>query len=278
MPARIPGPLGDWTFGSIDDGILLPRWGFPQLFLGLPGSLAPLLLADADPAGPPGKLTEEDYAEAARQLHCEVAAIKAVAYTETKRGAFDEQGRPTILYERHIFHKLTNGKYDKEYPDLSNRKAGGYGKFKEQYGKLERASKLNADAARSACSWGMFQIMGMNYREAGYASLDDFVKAMQRSEQDHLRAFVNFIQGNQALLSAIQKHEWASFARHYNGSDYKKNQYDTKIATAYARFAGLVPAKPAPHHALPKHHTGHGHRRPAPQPSAQPPQVEQRLP
>jgi len=273
MGARVPGPLGDWTFGSIDDGILLPRWAFPQLSLGLPGTLAPLLLPDAGAAAAiaPAKLTEQDYADAARQLGCDVAAIQAVAATETQRDAFDSQGRPTILYERHIFHRLTGGKYDKAHPDLSNPKAGGYGKFSEQYGKLQRAAKLDSDAAYSSCSWGMFQIMGENYKQAGFASLDAFVKAMKNSEQDHLRAFVNFIQNNKALLAAIQKRDWVSFARHYNGSGYKKNRYDTKLANAYAQFAGLVPASPAPHHALPRQKSGHGQRQKPPAQPVEPP-------
>jgi len=51
-------------------------------------------------------LTEEDYSAAATQLKVEVAAIKAVAEVETTGNAFDEEGRPRILFERHYFHRL----------------------------------------------------------------------------------------------------------------------------------------------------------------------------
>ncbi len=37
------------------------------------------------------------------------------------------RGRPTILFERHIFSKRTEGAYDAKYPDISNKIAGGYG-------------------------------------------------------------------------------------------------------------------------------------------------------
>ena len=55
-------------------------------------------------------LTEKDYRDAAFQLGCEVAAIKAVAYTETAGAGFDSQDQPTILFERHIFSRLTGGR------------------------------------------------------------------------------------------------------------------------------------------------------------------------
>ena len=34
----------------------------------------------------------------------------------------------------------------------------------------------------------------------------------------------------------LRRHDWAGFARGYNGRNYKINQYDVKIAAAYKRF------------------------------------------
>ncbi|WP_262919099.1 N-acetylmuramidase family protein [Niabella hibiscisoli] len=48
-------------------------------------------------------LTEKDFQDAARQLNCEVAAIKAVAEVESKGDGFLPTGEPKILFERHIF-------------------------------------------------------------------------------------------------------------------------------------------------------------------------------
>lgn len=50
-------------------------------------------------------LKEEDYTAAAK-LSCEVRAVKAVTMVEAPRGAYDDYGRPTILFERHLFHRL----------------------------------------------------------------------------------------------------------------------------------------------------------------------------
>jgi hypothetical protein len=79
--------------------------------------------------------------------------------------------------------------------------------------------------------------MGFNYRAAGYANVQSFVAAMQRSEGAQLQAFARFIEANPAMHQALQRHDWAAFARAYNGPGYAQNDYDTKIAAAYRRFA-----------------------------------------
>jgi hypothetical protein len=186
-------------------------------------------------------LTDADYQAAADTLKVEVAAIKAVATVETKGDSYDGEGRPRILYERHYFHRFTAGKYDKKYPDISNASSGGYGKFSAQYGKLERAYKLDADAALKSASWGRFQIMGANYVAAGYGSVRQFVMAQAKAESEHLKAFTNFVNANKSMKEALQKKEWAKFAKAYNGPKYKDNDYDTKMADAYKALT----AKPA---------------------------------
>jgi hypothetical protein len=40
------------------------------------------------------------------------------------------------------------------------------------------------------------------------------------------------------LLAALQSHDWAAFAKGYNGPGYAKNAYDVKLAEAYERFSG----------------------------------------
>jgi hypothetical protein len=182
-------------------------------------------------------LDDKSYQAAANELKVEVAAIMAVAEVETSGNAFDQEGRPRVLYERHYFHRLTNGKYSKKHPDISNSLSGGYGKFSAQYGKLERAFNLDSEAALKSASWGRFQIMGNNHQAAGYDTVESFVLAMTKSETEHLRAFITFIKNNPALLKALREKRWSDFASGYNGSSYKNNAYDTKLEAAYKRFS-----------------------------------------
>jgi hypothetical protein len=189
-------------------------------------------------------LREDDYQEVAAFLSVEIAAIKAVAEVETGGKAFDDYGRPRILFERHYFHRLTGGKHDAEHPVVSNAKAGGYGKFSAQYDKLEEAFRLDPEAALRAASWGRFQIMGDNFRAAGFASVRSFALAMTRSEAEQLWAFAHFVKSNGKMLSSLRKKDWAGFAAAYNGPGYANNAYDKKMAEAYRRFAPPPSAAP----------------------------------
>lgn len=77
-------------------------------------------------------IDDADFENAAKELECEMAAIKAVAKTETGGSGsyfkFEQEDDyvSAILFERHHFHKYTNGKYDSQ-SDISNRNSGGYG-------------------------------------------------------------------------------------------------------------------------------------------------------
>jgi N-acetylmuramidase-like protein len=181
-------------------------------------------------------LDEDAYDRAAKALDVEVNAIKAVADVETKGNAFDEEGRPRILYERHYFHELTHGRYDKHHPTVSSATRGGYGKFSIQYKKLEEAYALDPTAALKSASWGRFQIMGRYFQAAGFASVQLFVLSLTRSEENHLIAFTNFVKADKSANKALKKKDWATFARHYNGPGYKDNKYDTKLEEAYKKL------------------------------------------
>ncbi len=66
-------------------------------------------------------LGDQAMAEAAQALGCEVAAVRAVAEVESRGSGFDAQGRPTILYERHVFARNTapKGRFNAQFPDIS---------------------------------------------------------------------------------------------------------------------------------------------------------------
>ena len=188
-------------------------------------------------------LGEADFKAAATTLNCEVAAIRAVAEVEvSSRGAWESgTGRPTILFERHKFRNHSRSEFNRSHPDLSGPYSPqSYGRFSDQYPKLFRAAMLDETAALKAASWGAFQILGENHADAGHSTVAAFVDAMLVSERKHLDAFVAFIKANAKMHKALKDKDWAEFASRYNGPDYKKNNYDTKMAAAYKKHA---PAK-----------------------------------
>jgi hypothetical protein len=195
------------------------------------------------PSSPPSQtLTQADYERAAKALNVEVAAIKAVAEVEAAGQGFLPDGRPAILYEAHRFHANTKGAYagakDRRGVALSSStwNRALYGKTgAAQHDRYEDARKLNADAANKACSWGLFQIMGENYKACGFDDSQSFVDAMWTGgAAAHLDAFVGFLKANK-LDVPLRAKNWAAFARGYNGPGYAQNSYDKKMAAAYAR-------------------------------------------
>lgn len=182
-------------------------------------------------------IADADYADAAKALAVDVEAIKAVSQVETKKTPFDDSGRPTILFERHYFHRLTHGAFDLTHPRISNPVGSyvdhSYGAFTIQYDKLWEAYKVDEDAALGSASWGRFQIMGSNYASAGFDSAEELVLAMSESELGHLTVFVRFVKHHPKMLDALRKHDWAGFAMRYNGPDYKATKYDESMRSAY---------------------------------------------
>jgi N-acetylmuramidase len=189
------------------------------------------------------ELTDADFARAAKELNVEVAAIRAVAEVESAGAGILADGRPAILYEAHVFHKETGGKHanakDRRGVKLSSPTwdRSLYGATgAAQHNRYEDARALNADAANKACSWGMFQILGQNHKACGFDNSQNFVDAMWTGGAPaHLDAFVKFIQANK-LDGALRAKNWAAFAKGYNGPAYAQNQYDKKMASAYARW------------------------------------------
>jgi hypothetical protein len=191
----------------------------------------------------------QGYAAAAWLLDCEPAAIQAVARVEAgTEGAFLPTDEPVILFERHLFRRFTEGRYDArrvpgvkpEHAILSSSSRGGYGPYSIQHKKLQAAVLLDKQAAQRACSWGLFQILGDNHQEAGYPILQEFINAMYNDVEDHLRAFTGFIRYDARKVKAIRAKDWATFARLYNGPAYAENQYDVKMARAYTIISGDV--------------------------------------
>lgn len=181
-------------------------------------------------------LSEAALARAADEIGVGRPALWAVMTVETKGCGFLPDRRPQILYERHIFHRRTGGRFDAQAPDLSHAVPGGYGKAGAfQHDRLARAIVLDRRAALESTSWGLGQIMGFNSGEVGFSDVEPMVDAMCASEDAQFGAVVEFIRSEE-LAPALQRADWSSFARRYNGEDFQKNAYDKKLAKAFARY------------------------------------------
>jgi hypothetical protein len=145
----------------------------------------------------------EQINSAAQKLEINPAIIKAIISVESKNAG-------NTRFEPHIYKKYQN-------------------------------SPLNADEkglTQMATSFGSFQIMGFNYESAGFSNVNSMVQAM-KTPKGQIDAFVNFVENNSTMHTALQKEptpNWQTFAKLYNGPDYAKNDYDTKISNQYHKF------------------------------------------
>lgn len=182
-------------------------------------------------------MTNKDYQQAADLLGVELATIKAVAEVESRGSGFLKSGEPVILFEGHIFHRLTQGKYSTpENANVSHRSWTRKYYSENQHKRLQKAVELNREAALQSASWGKFQIMGFNYEVCGFENIQQFINAMYKGEKEHLMAFVSFIKNNR-MGKYLKEKDWAGFARRYNGAGYKANRYDTKLKAAYEKYS-----------------------------------------
>ncbi len=184
--------------------------------------------------GPATPLEDADIAAVAAVLGCDAAAVQAVCDVEAAGAGFLDDGRPKILFEAHVFGRLTGRIFNDEHPNVSasawDRSLYG-APGAHQYDRLAEAMALDEDEALKSASWGMFQVMGMNFKACGFASVQDFVTSMVESERKHLDAFAAFCQSTSAANS-LRTHNWSAFARTYNGPG-QVNAYATKLADAY---------------------------------------------
>lgn len=182
-------------------------------------------------------LSRDGLNEASQAVDLALPEIWSVLSVETSGCGFLSDRRPKILFERHIFHRLTGGRFDGDDPDVSQPSAGGYGPSgAHQYERLAAAMQLDREAALQSASWGLGQIMGENFGAAGFTVIENLVTAMVESEDKQLLAMAKFITANR-MAELLRDHDWKGFARRYNGPNYAAHNYDGLLEHFYNTYA-----------------------------------------
>ncbi|NRO99453.1 DUF3380 domain-containing protein [Paraburkholderia sp. NMBU_R16] len=216
--------------GLIDDGIAGPK------------TYAALATGQRDPK----HLGGADLVRAAQTLDVPVACLRAVLEVESRGSGFLPNGRPVILFERHVFWKRLKARgvdpapLSTKNPNILSQTPGGYQSGAAEYTRLASAEAIDAAAAWESASWGAFQVMGYHWQRLGYASVDDFVARMEADEAGQLDAFVRYVAADTALIAALRARKWAAFAKGYNGRNYAANLYDVRLERAYERYAAAA--------------------------------------
>ena len=172
-----------------------------------------------------------------KQKGWNLAFLKAIASVESSgEGLVPDlvtmTGRPKVRFEPHKFNKKSQLKM----PFTDGGK--GFSKIKSEtnWNAFCTALKIDRELAIASTSFGMFQIMGFNWKTAGAKSLEDFFKG-NYSEDKQLEYFSNFVgshAGRRKILerSEITLADCVAFAKSYNGPS-NADAYGKKIWAAY---------------------------------------------
>ncbi len=191
------------------------------------------------------KQTIEDVAE---KLNISKELLFAIDQVESAGSGFYKDEGPykeelKVLFEGHIFHRLTQGKFDKIRPDLSYSKwtRKFYRKGQAEFGRFMEALKLDKEAAQLSTSWGQYQTMGFNFKKCGYNSVTEMILSYYEGEQLQFLGFLNFCENTfnkkyqMNLIELLQKYSKGEnieylkgFVSSYNG-DGQVDLYTTKI-------------------------------------------------
>lgn len=167
--------------------------------------------------------------------------IHALLDVESRGRGFDAQGRVVMLFEPHVFYRELS--HDPEKRGRAVNAGLAYYKWglkpypRDSYPRFEAACAIDEAAACRSASWGLGQVMGFNHLAAGWERPQDMIAAFADDEAAQLLAMVRFIKA-EGLDDELRAHNWAAFARGYNGPSYAKNGYHTRLADRFRWWQG----------------------------------------
>lgn len=205
------------------------------------------------------KLDDLDFPRIGAKIGVGEDIIHAFIDTETAGKSTDSKGRIIILYEPHVAYRNSKGAVRDKLvaAGLAYPKWGQKPYPKDSYVPFLKALAIDETVALLACSWGFPQVLGENYKMAGYDTPQAMVVDFLKDEDKQLEGMVNFIiaAGIDDDLRVIQKKlergekilasDCIPVVRVYNGSGYAKNGYHTKFAKNLNKWAA-IPDTPYP--------------------------------
>ena len=233
---RFLGLTPDGAFGPKTDAAL-KAW---QTEMGLtPDGVAGPKTWEAIQLVTRAKITEADWTTLAERLGCEVNVLKAIKQVETgSTGPYDASGRPTILFEAHLFWRNLQGvgknpvALQPKHPGILS-KSWNRALYKggiREWDRLREAWSISPIAAIRSASYGFPQILGQNFKDSM-----GFVADCYMSEVKQLEFFGRFLEGN-GFGPYLKSKDWTRISIKYNGKSQAANSYDRKLREAYNKL------------------------------------------
>ena len=205
------------------------------------------------------------FQQVSQETGIEAAVLAAVIVTESGSASYTTDfqsimGRNmTIRFENHKFFQFWGkahqqvfaqtykyGAKDKKgnwqpflghqwRPDTNSAWQNFHGNQAKEWQVLDASRKLNDTAALESISMGLGQLMGFNYADFGYPSVQAMFQDMQFGARPQLDGMINFMRKH--AMGALTRKDFVAFARIYNGKAQAaayggliRGHYDTYVA------------------------------------------------
>lgn len=190
--------------------------------------------------------------KSADTLKIERAILQAVIEIESTGKIFaiiDGRAEPLIRFEGHYFDKRLTGstRMRARLRGLASPVVGGVenpAKQKDRWILLEKAKRIDSQAALESTSWGIGQVMGAHWQWLGYQSVTHLVEVARSGVDGQVQLIERYIEKSH-LVAPLRERNWSAFARGYNGPGFAKSGYHIKLAQAYAKARDKTPLVPS---------------------------------
>jgi hypothetical protein len=174
------------------------------------------------------KLTPNQIIYLAKTNGYEPSALRSVILTESSGNGFsDKTGRIIIQFEPSWFKR--------KFLDWANHQANhtwqnnGVGDQTQEWYAFNDAYSINANAAMESTSIGMMQVMGFHWKDLGFSNVGAMWDYAKISEANQVDLGIRFIKSIPKLNQSLKNKDWKTLAYYYNGAEYKKFNYDTRL-------------------------------------------------
>jgi hypothetical protein len=176
-------------------------------------------------------VTIQEIRAIAKEFNLPYSKVQAIKTVESGGKGFDElTGKIIIQFEPTWFKRKApytpSGKWSLNKVE---RQAQEWIAFNDAFAK-------NANAAMESTSVGMMQVMGFHFKLLGFKTVGAMWDYAKESEANQLRLGFRFIKSNKKMFDALIAGDWKTVAYYYNGSNYKINNYDVKLANAEKKY------------------------------------------
>jgi hypothetical protein len=174
------------------------------------------------------KLTKQQITDLATKYGLSYASLKAIVEVESGGIGFaNDTGKIIIQFEPSWFKRKS------PYTPSGLWSQNGVERQSKEWIAFNDAFAKNPNAAMQSTSIGLMQVMGFHFGELGFKTVGAMWDFAKKSEANQLELGLKFIKSDSKMYNGLKNNDFAIFAYHYNGEQYKKFNYDNRIQAAY---------------------------------------------